>query len=45
MPTFVSLFSKGIDNVSTSLALFLFGGSILFLIGAFIVPETKGKFQ
>ena len=45
MPTFVSLFSKGIDNISTSLALFLLGGSILFLIGAFIIPETKGKFQ
>lgn len=45
MPTFVSLFSRGVDNVSTSLALFLFGGSILFLIGAFVIPETKGKFQ
>lgn len=45
MPTFVSLFSKGVDNISTSLAAFLLAGSVLFLIGAFVVPETKGNFE
>jgi len=45
MPTFVSLLSKGIDQVPASLAMFLFSGSVLFLIGAFVIPETKGKFQ
>jgi len=45
MPTFVSLASQGVENIATSLAIFLALGSILFLLGAVIVPETRGKFQ
>lgn len=43
MPTFVSLSSPTPTDVPMSLALFLGGISVLFLIGALIVPETMGK--
>jgi len=43
MPTFVSLSSPTPTEVPMSLALFLAGISVLFLIGALIVPETMGK--
>jgi MFS family permease len=43
MPTFVSLSSPLPTDVPMSLALFLAGISVLFLIGALIVPETMGK--
>lgn len=43
MPTFVSLSSPMPTDVPMSLALFLAGISVLFLIGALIVPETMGK--
>jgi MFS family permease len=43
MPTFVSLSSPLPTDVPMSLAIYLAGISILFLIGALIVPETMGK--
>lgn len=43
LPTFVSLASPMPTDVPMSLALFLTGISVLFLIGALIVPETIGK--
>jgi MFS family permease len=43
MPTFVSLASPTPADVPTTLALFLGGISVIFLIGALIVPETLGK--
>jgi MFS family permease len=43
MPTFVSLASPMPADVPMSLAIFLAAISVLFLIGAFVVPETIGK--
>lgn len=43
MPTFVSLSSPMPTDLPMSLAIYLAGISILFLIGALIVPETMGK--
>lgn len=43
MPTFVSLSSPLPTDVPMSLALYLAGISIIFLIGALVVPETMGK--
>ena len=43
LPTFVSLASPMPTDVPMSLALFLGAISVIFLIGAFIVPETIGK--
>ncbi|WP_370662171.1 MFS transporter [Massilia timonae] len=43
LPTFVSLASPMPSDVPMSLALFLAGISVIFLIGALIVPETIGK--
>lgn len=43
MPTFVSLASPMPADLPMSLAIFLAAISVLFLIGAFVVPETLGK--
>jgi MFS family permease len=43
MPTFVSLASPQPANVPLMLAIFLTGISVIFLIGALVVPETLGK--
>jgi len=43
LPTFVSLTSPMATDVPMTLALFLGGISIVFLIGALIVPETIGN--
>lgn len=43
LPTFVSLASPMPSDVPMSLALFLGAISVIFLIGALIVPETIGK--
>lgn len=43
MPTFVSLSSPLPTDVPMSLALYLAGISLIFLIGALVVPETMGK--
>jgi MFS transporter, MHS family, proline/betaine transporter len=43
LPTFVSLASPTPASLPMTLAVFLGAISVLFLIGAFIVPETIGK--
>jgi len=43
MPTFVSLASHTPSELPVTLAVFLVAISVIFLIGAFIVPETLGR--
>jgi Na+/melibiose symporter-like transporter len=43
LPTFVSLASPAPSDVPHSLALFLGGICLIFLVGALVVPETLGK--
>jgi MHS family proline/betaine transporter-like MFS transporter len=43
MPTFVSLASPQPTDLPLTLAIFLAGISVIFLIGAIVVPETLGK--
>jgi MFS family permease len=43
MPTFVSLASPAPASLPMTLALFLGGISVIFLVGALLVPETLGK--
>lgn len=43
MPTFVSLASPSPASLPTTLAVFLGGISVLFMIGALVVPETLGN--
>jgi MHS family proline/betaine transporter-like MFS transporter len=43
LPTFVSLASPSPTDVPMTLALFLGAISLIFLIGALVVPETLGK--
>jgi MHS family proline/betaine transporter-like MFS transporter len=43
MPTFVSLTSKQPSDLPVTLAIFLSAISVIFLIGALVVPETLGK--
>jgi MFS family permease len=43
MPTFVSLASKAPSDLPMTLAIFLGVISVIFLIGALIVPETMGN--
>lgn len=43
MPTFVSLFTRDVQQLPVTLSWFLFVVSALFLLGAFIVPETRGN--
>jgi len=43
MPTFVSLASPTPAAVPVTLAVFLAAISVIFLVGALIVPETLGK--
>ena len=45
MPTFVSLFAGTPQQLPTVLAAFTFGISVLFLIGAAIIPETSGNLK
>jgi MFS transporter, MHS family, proline/betaine transporter len=45
MPTFVSLFAVTPADLPTMLAIFSFGISVLFLVGALIIPETKNKLR
>ena len=45
MPTFVSLASGSVDGIPMALSVFLAGGSLIYLIGALIAPETKGNFN
>jgi MHS family proline/betaine transporter-like MFS transporter len=43
-PTFVSLASGSVEGLPMMLAVFLAAGSLIYLIGALVVPETRGKF-
>jgi hypothetical protein len=43
-PTFVSLASGSVEGLPMTLAVFLAAGSLLYLIGALAVLETRGKF-
>jgi MFS transporter, MHS family, proline/betaine transporter len=43
-PTFVSLASGSVERLPMTLAVFVAAGSLIYLIGALIVPETRGKF-
>jgi MHS family proline/betaine transporter-like MFS transporter len=43
-PIFVSLASGSAQGLPTTLAAFCAAGSLIYLIGALIVPETKGQF-
>jgi len=45
MPTFVSLLSASEQQLPATLSWFLLGVSALFLVGAFIVPETRGNLE
>ena len=45
MPTFVSLFAGNVANIPMSLAMFAVGICAIYLLGAFLVPETKGNFR
>ena len=43
-PTFVSLASGSVQGLPMTLAAFCAVGSLIYLIGALVVPETKGQF-
>jgi MHS family proline/betaine transporter-like MFS transporter len=45
MPTFVSLASAGPQQIPMALATFAVGIFLIYLLGAFLIPETKGDFQ
>jgi MFS family permease len=45
MPTFVSLVSTSPQQLPLALAVFTTSLSVLFLIGAIVVPETKGNLR
>jgi MFS family permease len=43
-PTFASLASGSVHGLPVTLAAFCAAGAMIYLVGAWIVPETKGKF-
>jgi hypothetical protein len=43
-PTFASLASGSLQALPVTLAAFCAAGAMIYLIGAWVVPETKGKF-
>jgi MFS transporter, MHS family, proline/betaine transporter len=45
MPTFVSLASTGPAQIPTSLSIFIAAIFAIYLIGALLIPETKGDFR
>jgi MHS family proline/betaine transporter-like MFS transporter len=45
MPTFVSLASAGPASIPTSLSIFVTVIVTIYLIGALLIPETKGDFR
>jgi MFS transporter, MHS family, proline/betaine transporter len=45
MPTFVSLASAGPSQIPMSLAIFAVVIFLIYLLGALLIPETKGDFQ
>jgi MHS family proline/betaine transporter-like MFS transporter len=44
-PTFVSLASGSVERLPVTLAAFCAAGALIYLIGAIVVPETKGNFN
>ncbi len=44
MPTFVTLSSGTVSNIPTSLGWFIGVIFLVYVIGSFIIPETKGRF-
>ena len=44
-PTFVSLVSGSVQGVPMALAVFLAAGSLIYLTGALLTPETKGQLK
>ena len=44
-PTFVSLVSGSPSEIPMSLAMFAVGVFVVYLIGAVVIPETKGHFR
>jgi hypothetical protein len=44
-PTFVSLVSGSPAEIPMSLAMFAVGVFVVYLIGAVVIPETKGHFR
>jgi MFS transporter, MHS family, proline/betaine transporter len=44
-PTFVSLAAKSPAEIPMSLSIFAVGIFVIYLIGAFLIPETKGNFR
>ena len=45
MPTLVSLVAKDASQLPMTLAIFVGAISVIFLVGAFVVPETLGKLE
>jgi MFS transporter, MHS family, proline/betaine transporter len=45
MPTFVSLASANPAQIPMSLSVFVAGIFVVYLVGAWIIPETKGNFR
>ena len=43
MPTLVSLFSAGAQGLPMMLAIFTMAFSVIYVIGALLIPETKGN--
>jgi MFS transporter, MHS family, proline/betaine transporter len=41
----VSLASGSVERLPMTLAVFLAAGSLIYLIGALVVPETRGQFK
>lgn len=45
MPTFVSLASQGVADMPRTLAIFIAGAFAVYILGALVIPETKGNFK
>jgi MFS family permease len=45
MPTFVSVFAAGPESLPMLLAIFSTAFSVLYVIGALLIPETKGNLE
>jgi hypothetical protein len=45
MPTVVSLASSGVSDIPYMLSLFAAGAFVVYVVGALIIPETRGKFE
>lgn len=45
MPTAVSLATSGVTDIPHMLSIFAAGAFIVYVVGALLVPETRGKFE